>query len=98
PNRSLNVFEEFSAEFAGQHDLLAGQKRKVRLLEFALSKAPLAGTLSLSANKTNYDLTISLDLGGVSAPDGLTLKMSPMKNRDGTAGEGEPIQFGQLNQ
>jgi hypothetical protein len=98
PNRALNVFEEFSAELAGKHDLLAGQKRKVRLLEFALSKAPLAGTLSPSANKTNYDLTIRLDLRGVPAPDGLTLKMSPMKNRDGTAGEGEPMQFGQLNQ
>lgn len=98
PNRALNVFEEFSAEFAGRHDLLAGQKRTVRLLEFALSKAPLAGTLSPAANRSNYDLTIRLDLRGVLAPDGLTLKMSPMKNRDGTSGEGEPMQFGQINQ
>ena len=97
-NRALNVFEEFSPELAGRHDLLAGQKNKVRRLEFALSKAPLAGTLSPSANKTNYDLTISLDLRAVPASEGLILKMSPMRNRDGTSGEGEPMAFGQLNQ
>jgi hypothetical protein len=67
-------------------------------LEFALASAPLNGRLAPTANQTNYDLTINLDLRGVSVPEGLNLAMAPMNSRDGTAGEAAPMQFGQLNQ
>lgn len=98
PHRALNVFEEFPSELAGKQDLEAGRSQNVRRLEFALAKAPLSGHLAPAANQTNYDLTISLDLSGVRAPEGLTLTMAPMRSRDGSADEAAPIQFGRLNQ
>lgn len=98
PHHALNVFEAFDPDLAGKHDQEAAQSQKVRRLEFALSKAPLSGGVAPAANQTNYDLTISLDLRGVAALEGLTLTMGPMNSRDGTAGEAAPMQFGQLNQ
>jgi len=94
----LNVFEQFPSELAGKTDLEASRSQNVRRLEFALSQASLSGHLVLTANRTNYDLTIRLDLRAVSAPDGLSLIMSPMSNRDGSAGEVANMKFGQLNE
>jgi hypothetical protein len=98
PHRALNVFEEFPPELAGKQDLQAGRSQKVRRLEFALSKACIRGSLAPAANETNYDLTISLDLRGVPAPEGLTLTMAPMNSRDGTGSEAATLQFGQINE
>lgn len=98
PDRDLNVFEQFPAELAGKTDLEASRSQNVRRLEFALSQASLSGHLVLSANQTNHDLTIRLDLRAVSAPDGLSLTLSPMSNRDGSAGEAAIMCFGQLNE
>ena len=98
PNRALNVFEEFPPELAGKHDLQAGRAQQVRRLEFALAKASLTGSLASAANQTNYDLTISLDLRGMTAPEGWTMTVSPMHSRDGVAAEAATVQFGQVNQ
>ncbi len=98
PHRALNVFEAFDPDLAGQHDLEAARSQKVRRLEFALSRAPLSGSVAPATNQTNYDLTINLDLRGVAAPEGLSLTMSPMPSRDGVSGDAAPVQFGQINQ
>jgi hypothetical protein len=98
PHRALKVFEEFDPDLAGQHDLEAARLQKVRRLEFALSRAPLSGSVAPAANQTNYDLTINLDLRAVAAAEGLSLRMGPMNSRDGIAGDAASVQFGQLNQ
>jgi hypothetical protein len=97
PHRALNVFEEFPPDLAGKLDPKARRSQLVRKLEFALAKSSLSGGLAPAANQTNYDLTITLDLRRVPAPEGLSLTMSPMNRRDASAGEAAHMHFSQLN-
>ena len=92
-DRNSNVFEEFHAELAGKPDLNASQRAAVRQLEYQLALAPLRGSLELAQNRTNYDLTISLDLRAVREAVGLTVAVGPLNCNDLV-----PAKMGKQNQ
>jgi len=72
------VFEEFTADMAGKGDAEAKRRAAVRRFEYQLVQVPKQGTLTRAENATNYDLTLTIDLTGLTAPKGIALAVKPL--------------------
>ena len=88
------VFVPFAPGKGGQEDEADQRRRKaLRTLEYALLAAEMNGEVSLSANKVNYDFTLSVDLRNLSKKTSFSISVRPFVR----VAEDQPLRFGVMN-
>ncbi|MGJ8641782.1 MAG: phospholipase D family protein [Luteolibacter sp.] len=75
-------FTRFNPDQGGKDDPDEARKQALaRRFEYALLKSPKSARVEQSANGTNFDLHLSIDLKGVVSPSEVVLKVQPFSER-----------------